>query len=283
MAVFILVSSLEVICKLYLQNILLNLSILSFIFWSFMAEAQKDRASESSPTNAIPADLGAILEAQKNAILSAVNSQIHNLQSNLLSAQADLSTQIVSEIQPDTYAFKKKGNEQQFNFNRKVIQKSSSALKALEGPNIAKAKEELSEGISLLNNRQKIIKLADKSEFGWATVQEYIDDELADDEADASKIKKAEKRAAARIKSLQDKKRKTVAKSSTSTISQFTNNRYSGAFGPAQPNLAYFRPQSRYSSYSTNSFKPLDLCYRCGKRGHWANYLDLDLDLDLLK
>jgi hypothetical protein len=237
-----------------------------------MAEAQKDGARDSLPTNAISADLGAILEAQKNAILSAVNSQIHNLQSNLLSAQADLSTQIVSEIQPDTYAFKKKGNEQQFNFNRKVIQKSRSALKALEGPNIAKAKEELSEGISLLNNRQKIIKLADKSEFGWATVQEYIDDELADDEADASKIKKAEKRAAARIKSLQEKKRKTVAKSSTSTISQFTNNRYSDAFGPAQPNLAYFRPQSRYSSYSTNSFKPLDLCYRCGKRGHWANY-----------
>jgi hypothetical protein len=196
-----------------------------------MAEAQKDGARDSLPTNAISADLGAILEAQKNAILSAVNSQIHNLQSNLLSAQADLSTQIVSEIQPDTYAFKKKGNEQQFNFNRKVIQKSRSALKALEGPNIAKAKEELSEGISLLNNRQKIIKLADKSEFGWATVQEYIDDELVDDEADASKIKKAEKRAAARIKSLQEKKRKTVAKSSTSTISQFTNNRYSDAFG----------------------------------------------------
>ena len=40
------------------------------------------------------------------------------------------------------------------------------------------------------NTRQKIIKLADKSEFGWATVQEYVSGELADDEADASKIKK---------------------------------------------------------------------------------------------
>ena len=49
---------------------------------------------------------------------------------------------------------------------------------------------------NVLNNRQKIIKLADKSEFGWATVQEYVCDDLADDETDASKIKKAEKRAA---------------------------------------------------------------------------------------
>ena len=73
---------------------------------------------------------------------------------------------------------------------------SGTALKALESGNIPKAKEELNKGISLINSRQKIIKLADKSE-------------LADDEADASKIKKAEKRAAVKIKTLQEKKRKT--------------------------------------------------------------------------
>ena len=54
-----------------------------------------------------------------------------------------------------------------------MIKRSSAAVKALESGNIAKAKEELNEGISLLNNRRKIVKLADKSEFGWATVQEY--------------------------------------------------------------------------------------------------------------
>ena len=45
-------------------------------------------------------------------------------------------------------------------------------MMALESGNIGKAKEELNECISLLNNRQKIVKLADKSEFGWAMVQE---------------------------------------------------------------------------------------------------------------
>ena len=89
----------------------------------------------------------------------------------------------------------------------------------MEGPNIVKAKEELAEGMTLLHNRQKLIKLADKSEFGWATVQEYIDDELADDEADASKIKKAEKRAGARVKSLQKKKRKTVQTKPVTAVS----------------------------------------------------------------
>ena len=139
-------------------------------------------------STSISPELSAVLEAQKNAILSAVNSQIQGLQTNLLQAQSDLAVQIATDLQPDNYVFKKKGNEQQFSFNRKVAKTSNSALKALEGGNIPKAKEELNKGISLLNNRQKIIKLADKSEFGSATVQEYVCDDLADDEADASKI-----------------------------------------------------------------------------------------------
>ena len=181
-----------------------------------MAEEQQERSSHSilsgQPSSAapIPTDLGDILEAQKQVILSAVNSQIQNLQTNLLTAQAELSSRIVADSQADTYAFKKKGNEQQFKFNQTIIKKTHAALRALEGTNIAQAKEELAKGMSLLHNRQKRIKLADKSEFGWATVHEHIDDKLADDEADASKIRKAEKRAGARVKSLQEKKRKTV-------------------------------------------------------------------------
>ena len=155
--------------------------------------------SEQEAGGSLSAELAVVLDAQNNAILTAVNAQIQGLQTNLLQAQSDLAVQITSDLQPDTYVFKKKGNEQQFSFNRKVAKTSGTALKALESENIPKAKEELNKGISLINSRQKIIKLADKSEFGWATVQEYVSDELADDKADSSKIKKAEKRAAVKI------------------------------------------------------------------------------------
>ena len=222
---------------------------------------------EDSSSPSIPSDLHAILEAQKNVILSAVNTQIQGLQSNLLKAQSDLASQIASEVQPETHVFKKKGNEEQFNFNRKVIKRSSAAVKALESGNIAKAKEELNEGISLLNNRRKIVKLANKSEFGWATVQEYVCDDLADDEADASKIKKAEKRAAARLKTLQEKKKKSGTKFSSSAPSPNSASRFGGASGSFPPAGSYFRPQGRYSG---NIFRGSDLCFRCGKRGHWA-------------
>ena len=60
-----------------------------------MGESQQERSSHyilSGPSSAAltPTDLGAILDAQKQAIHSAVNSQIQNLQSNLLTAQAEL-------------------------------------------------------------------------------------------------------------------------------------------------------------------------------------------------
>ena len=169
-------------------------------------------SSEQEASGSLCPDLAFVLDAQKNAILAAVNSQIHGLQTNLLQAQLDLAVQIASDLQPDTYVFKKKGSEQQFSFNRRVAKTSGAALKALESGDISKGKEELNKGIYLINTRIKIIKLADKSEFGCATVQEYVSDEFADDEADASNIKEAEKRAAVKIKTVQEKKRKTSSK-----------------------------------------------------------------------
>ena len=65
---------------------------------------------------------------------------------------------------------------------------SRAALKAMESGDIPKVKEEPNKGISLIYSRQKIIILVDKSEFVWATVQEYVSDEFADDEAEASNV-----------------------------------------------------------------------------------------------
>ena len=121
---------------------------------------------------------------------------------------------------------------------------------------------------SLLNNRQKLAKLADKSEFGWATVREYVFDDLVDDEADASKIKKAEKRAAAKLKTLQEKKKKSGTKFSYSALSLNSVSRFGGASGSFLPADSYFRPQGPFSG---NIFRGSDLCFRCGKRGQWAS------------
>ena len=46
----------------------------------------------------------------------------------------------------------------------------------------------------MVSKRIKAIKLADKSEFGWATVNEYLSDELASDSDDEKRIYRAERK-----------------------------------------------------------------------------------------
>ena len=62
-----------------------------------------------------------------------------------------------------------------------------------------KAKTLLEEGKKLLSERQKLIRMADRSEHGWATVEEYIEDELADSD-DEKRIQRAEVRAGRKLK-----------------------------------------------------------------------------------
>ena len=108
--------------------------------------------------------------------------------------------------------FKSKGNEDQFVFNEgledrlidssKQLKKLTEAIpaalpdppEALTGAMI-KAKKSLDEGMALIAHRQKLIKLADRSEHGWKVVKEYESDVLAENEDDEKRIAKAEKAA----------------------------------------------------------------------------------------
>ena len=57
------------------------------------------------------------------------------------------------------------------------------------------ATKELKEGVDAILVRQKLIRLADRSEFGWDAVNEYETDELASNEDDTKRLEKAEKEA----------------------------------------------------------------------------------------
>ena len=62
-----------------------------------------------------------------------------------------------------------------------------------------KVKVALESGTELVSKRVKAIKPADKSEFEWATVNEYLSDELASDSDDEKRIYRAERRAERKI------------------------------------------------------------------------------------
>ena len=70
----------------------------------------------------------------------------------------------------------------------------SGALKETP-PAIEKAATAVEEGEKMITERNKVIRIADRNEYGWATVAEYEDDELAEDSDDEKKLFKAEARA----------------------------------------------------------------------------------------
>ena len=52
----------------------------------------------------------------------------------------------------------------------------------------------------MIRKRQKLVKIADKSEFGWLAAREYDEDEMASNSEDDKRLKKAEKAAMAKYK-----------------------------------------------------------------------------------
>ena len=112
---------------------------------------------------------------------------------------------------------------------------------------VEKAKNALKDGKELIARRQKLLKLADRSEYGWAMVEEYEEDDLADDEEDEKKIERAEQAAEKRM----EKKRKEafVAKRGVPQV-QDSRAKVVDKAGPAKP---LFAPQ---------------ICFQCGEVGH---------------
>ena len=72
--------------------------------------------------------------------------------------------------------FCKKGNERQYRHNKEVKLKLTEARSALDEtpPAVEKAKTAIEEGEKLISDRQKHIRIADRSENGWVTVEEYV-------------------------------------------------------------------------------------------------------------
>ena len=72
---------------------------------------------------------------------------------------------------------------------------SADAALAQRPPAVEKARSLLQEGQKLIFVRQKKIRIADRSENGWATVKEYEEDELAENSDDEKRLSRAEVRA----------------------------------------------------------------------------------------
>ena len=148
-----------------------------------------------------------------------------------------------------------------------------------------KAKTLLEEGEKVILERQKHIKIGDRSENGWATVDEYVEDELADNSDDEKRLSRADARASKKLKAAAQRSGKGFRKPGPrkpftsslygprpsasyypSLFGQATHVAASGAYQvPAAAQFSQMKP----GGLSNTGFGP---CFECGMPGHLRKY-----------
>ena len=141
-------------------------------------------------------------------VLTAITSsqaELGELRDEMRGVQEDTAAKLASVKSERPYQFRKKGHEEQHAFNASVqgrlveagLQLNRAERGVAEGAartSLENAKRALQEGKDLITQRQKLIKVTDRSELGWAVVAEYQADEQADNLDDERKLERAAER-----------------------------------------------------------------------------------------
>lgn len=111
-----------------------------------------------------------------------------------------------------------------------------------------------------LEDRQKLIRLADTSVYGWATVSEYEAHELAKDDEDDNKIMRAENRAGRKVKQ---------KRAASATYNQSKKFKRDQSYHEGSTSGDFFRPQTTYFGANRSQSTRSGGCFICGSFNHW--------------
>ena len=185
-------------------------------------------------------------EMQRTFKESCASLRNEFLQHHAQSTEA-LSNQIK---QATSKKWRKEGNRKQFDFNYTVLECLSKACEANKKGDPSDTAKQIDEAIQKITSRQKLIRMADSSEAGWQTVNEYQTNELASGSEDEKRIQRAEARAIKKLKRPRSTRGSSRFRPYTSFFRPFTN----------QPAQRPFKPKLDSRSGS---------CFACGSPGHW--------------
>ena len=217
------------------------------------------------------------------AVKDCMRDEMQSLKRELVEEKEASEERIVKRARLEKGpTFKKKAHEKQFEFNQSVMDKLDDAEAALQkapaGSAVDKAKGLIAEGNALLKFRQKLIRIADRSEYGWAAVEEYVDDELADGEDDEKRIQRSDFRAGRKLKTAKGTKGKKVPfKKKAQGVNEALATPSSSS-GVSQLVAALLPALGRWpTGPSVSAGKSLGPCFYCGKPGHFRKSCPLIL------
>ena len=167
-----------------------------------------------------------------------------------------VQTIVVNQPNPKPVVLESKGNQAQFDHQEKVLGLLQEA-KALISAEPESASSKLDSAIKEVEHRIKLIKIADKQDGGWQTVNEYIFDEVADDSDDEKRIRKANNAALA-------KRKKREAESLAKRLKAQSFRSSHTSFASTSRGRSSFRPYT-HRPYASHREGP---CFSCGLHGH---------------
>lgn len=221
--------------------------------------------SESSRTESVNSATQRDLVDTFDLFKNYFDRKLVDLKSDILSEQDSLTRKFREEAD---LKFKSEGNRIQFRFNESIAEgltKIHRHLVSVNSPVTSTAADLLIK----LKDRNKLIRIADNSAGGWATVREYEASDIADNEEDEKRIRSAESRALRKDK-FRDRRPPYPPRPSTSS--------FPAATAPA-PSPVTQQP-FRYSGARRGPC-PMDICHQCKQYGHWRRNCPLNAKLPL--
>ena len=227
--------------------------------------------SSSAGAGITPDQFSQLMEAIQ-ASQERIDGKLAEFRDEVRIGQEDAAAKALKRVHLEKpYAFRRKGNEEQATFNSKLedaIQEAQAEIAGHGGtsPALDRAKAALQKGAKLLCERQKLIKIADRSEHGWGVVAEYTADELAEDSEDEKRLEKAEKAAERKAA----KRRRTVPRTRRRG-SYPPQSSQAGAPSAAPVQSPLFLPK-RPTTAPGGGARAIGPCFACGELGHLRSF-----------
>ena len=182
-------------------------------------------AISPSITRLIKASIAKSIGALTDGVTQVIEDRLGGFTKRFSGENSSTVEQAVKNARRESYTCRRKGNQQQLDHAVQVLDKFDEASDALKAKSYDKVKAALDSGTEVVSKRINMIKMADKSDFGWSTVNEYLSDELASNSDNKNMMYRAERRAERKTKERCRRFRPADRKESASSASMAFSSR----------------------------------------------------------